>query len=109
MTSVRRLFSQLLLWAAPLGVGLAIVLIVSQARWFTSGPGTPTAGDPRAWDAIWGAVVLVGGGCAVGGAATLLWLLFAWRRRRRPTALEGFRTVLSLLLALGACWIWFAR
>ena len=109
MTSVRRLLMQLLLWAAPLGVGLATALLLSQGRWFTPGPDTPAAGDPRAWNAIWGAVLLVGGGCAVGGTSALTWLVVAWRRGHRPSALEGFRTGLNLLLALGSCWIWFAR
>jgi len=107
MTRVRRAGIQVLLWAAPLGVGLALLVLFSQARWFRAGPDVPTAGDERAWNAMWTAFALAGLGCAVGSVAALAWLARAWRRGIRPTGLEWFRSGLNLLLALGACWMWF--
>ena len=107
MSRARRIGAQLLLWAAPLGVGLALLLLLSQASEFRAGPDTPSAGDERAWNAMWGALVLVALGCLVGAVASLAWLLDAWRRQHRPSAVEWFRTGLSLAMAIGACWIWF--
>ncbi len=106
MSRARQVGVQLLLWAAPLGVGLAIVLLLSQARWFQAGPDVPSAGDARAWGAMWGAFALLAIGCVVGGVATLAWLVSAWRRQHRPSAMEWVRSGLNLLLALGGCWLW---
>ena len=107
MRRARNTGAQLLLWAAPLGVALAAALLFSQARWFRAGPDVPSAGDGRAWAAMWGAIALLAVGCAVGGVAAVVWLIGAWRRGHRPSALEWFRTGLNLLLALGGCWLWF--
>ncbi len=106
-TSARRFAGPLLLWAAPLGVGLALILLLASAPLFRAGPETPSAGDSQAWGAMWAALALVATGCAAGGVATLAWLFRAWRRRHRPSAVEWFRTVLNLVLVLGFCWIWF--
>ncbi len=107
MTLARRVATQALLWAAPLGASLALVLLLSNAPYFRSGPDVPSAGDERAWGALWGAAALVGAGCALGAVTTLVWLVRAWRVRHRPSAVEWFRTVLNLVLALGFCWMWF--
>lgn len=105
MTLLRRIGTQLLLWAAPLGVVLAIALVLSQSRWFQGGPGVPTAGDERAWDAIWGAFGLVAAGCVVGGVASLAWIWRYWRSGERRSALEWFRTALNLAMAVGFYWL----
>lgn len=102
----RRVATWALLWAAPLGVALALVLLLVNAPYFRSGPGVPTAGDERAWGSMWGALGLVGLGCTVGGVANFVWLARAWRRRYRPGVLEWVRAGVNLALAIGFFWLW---
>lgn len=103
--SMRRLGLQAALWAAPLGVALAMMALASSAPNFAPGPGV-SAGDPRAWDAIWGALGLVGAGCATGLVATVTWLARAWQHTRRPTGLEWFRSAINLLFVVAFLWLW---
>jgi hypothetical protein len=105
--SITAVLRSLLLWAAPLGAGASLLLLLASAPYFRSGPGTPTAGDERAWTAMWGALVLTGTGAVVGLASTLTWLALAWRRRRRPRPLEWVRSVANLVLAGAFLWLWF--
>lgn len=98
-----------LLWAAPLSLCIAAGVLIASAPHFQQGPDTPSAGDTRAWNAIWAAVVLVGVGCLVGFLANAAWLVRALRRSRRPTALEWLRVLLHLLLGAGLAWWWFGR
>ena len=55
----RRLATQAVPWAGPLGFGGAALVLLLSAPFFRSGPGVPTAGDERAWTAMWGALGLV--------------------------------------------------
>ena len=103
----RRIGLQGLLWAAPLGAGLALAVLIASIPWFRHGPDVPTAGDTRAWTAMWGAAALLGAGSAIGSAATLVWLARAWRRAHRPSGLEWFRTALNLALGAACLWLWF--
>lgn len=103
----RRIALQALLWAAPLGAGLALVALLVAAPYFRSGPDVPSAGDERAWGAMWGALVLVAGGSVLGLVATAAWLARAWRRRHRPTPLEWLRCAANLLVAAAFLWVWF--
>ena len=98
---------QALLWAGPLGIGLAALLLLASAPFFRSGPGVPTAGDVRAWNATWGALGLVGLGCCVGFVASLAWLAIAMRGRRHPSGLEWFRTVTGFALGASFALMWF--
>ena len=56
---------------------------------------------------MWGALGLVGLGCAVGFVASLAWLAIAMRGRRRPSGLEWFRTVTGLVLGAAFTLMWF--
>jgi hypothetical protein len=103
----RRIGLQALLWAAPLGVGLALVALLLAAPYFRSGPDVPSAGDARAWGAMWGALVFVAAGSVVGLVATSAWLARAWRRRHRPSRLEWVRSAANLLVAAAFLWVWF--
>lgn len=103
------LASQALLWAGPLGIALATLTLLASAPYFRSGPGVPTAGDERAWNAIWAAFGLTGAGCAVGFVASVAWIANAVRVRRRPSRLELFRTATGLLLGLAFGFVWFGR
>lgn len=102
-----RLAIHALLWAGPAGVGLALALLLVGAPYFRHGPAVPTAGDERAWTALWGALALVGTGCGVGLVANVAWLTHAWRSAQRPSPLEWFRTAVNLLLGVGFLWLWF--
>jgi hypothetical protein len=102
----RRLALQALLWAAPLGALLALVTLLAAAPYFRAGPDAPTAGDERAWGAMWTALVLVATGSVVGLVATAAWLARAWRRRHRPTPLEWGRCVANVVLAAAFLWVW---
>jgi len=104
---MRSLAIQTLLWAGPLGIGLAFLLLLASAPFFSHGPGVPTGGDERAWSAIWGAAALVGLGCIAGFVANLVWLAIAFHGRRRPSRLEWFRTATGLLLGLAFAVLWF--
>ncbi len=106
---LRGLAIQALLWAGPLSIGLATLLLVASAPFFHQGPGVPTAGDERAWAAMWGALALVGLGCSVGSVAGIVWLSLALRGKRRPSPLEWFRTVVNLLLGVAFAWLWFGH
>lgn len=97
---------QAVLWAAPLGVLLALGALFAASPFFTPGPGTPSAGDERAWTAIWGALGFVGAGCLVGLVATTAWLARAWRHTHRPTRLEWFRSVVNLVFVAAFLWLW---
>jgi hypothetical protein len=103
------LASQALLWAGPLGVALATLVLVLSAPYFRSGSGVPTAGDVRAWNSIWAAVGLTGAGCAVGFVTSVAWIANAVRARRRPSRLELFRTATGLLLGVAFGFVWFGR
>ena len=103
------LAKQAMLWAGPLGIALATLTLLASAPYFRSGPGVPTAGDERAWNAIWAAVGLTGAGCAVGFVASVAWIANAVRARRRPSRLELFRTATGLLLGVAFGFVWFAR
>jgi hypothetical protein len=89
-----------LLWAGPLGIGLAALLLLASAPFFRHGPGVPSAGDERAWNAMWGALGLVAVGCSVGLVANLAWLSKAILSRRRPRTIEWVRGLTGI--ALGA-------
>ena len=102
----RRLGVQALLWAAPLGTILALSALFAASPFFAPGRGVPSAGDGRAWTAIWGAVGIVGGGCLVGLVATTAWLARAWRHTHRPTRLEWFRTAVNLFFVAAFLWLW---
>ena len=102
-----RLVIVALLWAGPIGIALAAAVLIASASFFRHGPGTPSAGDERAWNAIWTALALVGAGCAVGLIANSAWLAYAWHRTHRPTRLQWFRATLNLLLGAGLLWLWF--
>ena len=97
------------LWAAPIGITLAVAVLVASAPYFRQGPETPSAGDVRAWNGIWGAAALIAAGCSVGCLANLAWLVHSWRRAHRPRPSEWARVVLSLLCGAAFAWIWFAR
>lgn len=103
----RRLANQALLWAGPLGLGLAALVLLLSAPFFRSGPGVPTAGDERAWNAMWGALGLVALGTAAGFIASLVWLAIAIRGKRRPSPLEWFRTATGLVLGVASAVMWF--
>jgi len=103
----RRIGLQALLWAAPLGAGLALVTLLAAAPYFRSGPDVPSAGDERAWGAMWGALVLVAAGSVVGLVATAAWLARSWRRRHRPTQLEWVRSAANITIATVFLWMWF--
>lgn len=103
----RRVVVQTLLWAGPLSLGLAILLLLGNAQFFRQGPGVPTAGDARAWGALWGAFALVGLGCSAGFVANLGWLALAVRRGHRPRPLEWIRTVANILLGAALALLWF--
>lgn len=105
-STLRRLVAGALLWAGPLGLGLAVALLLASAPWFRAGPDAPPAGDVRAWNALWGALALVAVGCLVGVAANLAWLARASRRARRVRTREWLRAALHALLALAGLWIW---
>ena len=102
----RRIGLQLLLWAAPLSAGLALVMLVTNAPYFRHGPGVPTAGDERAWNAMWGAFGLLAVGSVVGSVSAVVWLARAWRRARRPTGLEWFRCAVNLVFGGAFLWLW---
>ena len=104
-----RLATHALLWAGPLGVALSTLVLLASAPYFRSGPGAPTAGDERAWSAMWTALGLTGTGCAVGLVANVAWIATAVRMRRRPSRLELFRTVTGLLLGLAFGFLWLGR
>jgi len=95
-----------LLWAGPLGVGAAIALLLVSAPFFRAGPDTASAGDERAWNAMWGAIALLAAGALVGLAANAVWLLWAMRSRHRPSAQEWLRVALNLLVGAGFLWFW---
>ncbi len=103
----RRIGIQALLWAGPLGTGLALAVLLAAAPYFRAGPDVPTAGDERAWGAMWLALVLVAAGSQVGLVATLVWLADVWQRRRRPGVLEWVRAAANVLIAVGFLWMWF--
>jgi hypothetical protein len=102
----RRLGVQALLWAAPLGVMLALSTLFAASPFFAQGRGTPSAGDERAWNAIWGAFGFVGAGCLVGLVATTAWLARSWSRAHRPSGWEWFRSAVNLLFAAAFLWLW---
>ena len=68
-----------LLWAGPLGILLALALLLASIPFFRSGPDVPTAGDSRAWNALWGAFGLVALGSTIGAVANLVWVARAVR------------------------------
>lgn len=96
-----------MLWAGPIGVALALAALLAGAPFFRHGPGVPTAGDERAWMAMWAALAFVGVGCAIGLVANAAWLAHAWRRAHRPTGREWVRTVMNLTLGGLFLWLWF--
>jgi hypothetical protein len=96
-----------LLWAGPIGVVLAGAVLIASTPFFRHGPGVPTAGDGRAWLAIWSALGLVAAGCGIGLIANAAWLAVSWRRAYRPTGREWFRTLLNVIPAAVALWFWF--
>jgi hypothetical protein len=98
-----------LLWAGPLGVGGAIALLLVSAPFFRTGPDTATAGDERAWSAMWGAIALLATGSLLGLTANGVWLVWAARARRRPSAHEWLRVALNLVVGGGFLWLWFRR
>jgi hypothetical protein len=104
---MRRFAIQTVLWAGPLGIGLAVLLLLANAPYFRSGPGVPTAGDARAWGAMWGALGLVGLGSTVGFVASVWWAAIAMRQRRRPSLLEWIRTVTGLVIGAACAAVWF--
>jgi hypothetical protein len=97
----RRVAGRTLLWAGPLGIAASALLLLAAAPWFRHGPGVPTAGDERAWGALWAALALTGTGCLTGALAGATWLVLALRAGRRPTPLEWVRTAVGLLLGVG--------
>ena len=97
----RRVAGRALLWAGPIGIGASTLLLLAAAPWFRQGPGVPTAGDERAWGALWAALALTGMGCLTGALAGATWLALALRAGRRPTRLEWLRTAIGLLLGAG--------
>lgn len=103
-----RLATTIVLWAGPIGLGLAVLTLIAAAPFFRHGPGTPTAGDSRAWTAIWIAMGLAGAGCVAGCVANAVWLADAWRRTHRPRAIEWFRAALGILLGVAGAAIWFS-
>jgi Na+/H+ antiporter NhaD/arsenite permease-like protein len=106
---LRGVATQMLLWAGPLSVGGAILLLLANARYFGHGPRVPTAGDERAWDAMWGALALVGLGFSVGSIAGLAWLALAVRGRRRVSPLEWFRTAANVVIGAALAFVWIAE
>jgi Na+/H+ antiporter NhaD/arsenite permease-like protein len=96
-----------LLWAAPLGIALAIASLLAGAPFFGSGPGVPSAGDSRAWLSIWIALGFVGAGSAIGALANLVWLAAKLRERRRASRREWLRFGVTLLIAGGLAAYWF--
>lgn len=98
--ALRRL-GRLALWAGPLGVGLALAVLLAGAAagHFRSGPDVPSAGDTRAWSEMWGALALVTGGTVTGALANAAWAVDAVRRARRPTPVEWVRLAAHALLA----------
>lgn len=96
-----------LLWAGPIGIALALALLLAGTPFFRTGPGVPSAGDARAWTVLWGALALAGGGCCVGLAANAAWLVRTLRRAHRPTGREWLRTALNATLGVAFLWIWF--
>jgi hypothetical protein len=106
---LRRIAIQAPLWAGPLGVALSILVLIASAPFFRSGPGVPSAGDGRAWTAMWSAVGLTGLGCCVGFVASLGWLAIAIRQGKRPSGLELFRTATGLMLGVAFGFLWFGR
>ena len=97
------------LWAAPLGIALAIAVLVASAPYFRPGPDTPTAGDARAWNAIWAALAVFAVGGVVGLVANLAWLIHAWRRAHRPRPAEWARVIFHIACGVGFAWLWFGR
>ena len=108
-TRIVRAVTTGLLWAAPIGAVLAVAVLVASGPYFRHGPDTPSAGDVRAWNAIWGAAALIASGCTLGLLANLAWLLRAWREARRPRPFEWSRVILHLVCGAGFAWFWFAR
>lgn len=106
-SGLRRAAARALLWSGPLGIGLAALLLLASAPHFRHGPGAPTAGDERAWSAMWGALGLVALGCLAGLVANLAWLARAVLARRRPRATEWVRTVTGVTLGAGFVLLWF--
>ena len=104
---LRRVAMLVLLWAAPLAVGLGLLMLLANAPFFHTAPSAGVAGKLRAWFDPWTAALIAGAGCAIGVAANLAWLLLAWRRRHRPSAREWFRAASSLLLAVLYVWALF--
>ena len=96
-----------LLWAGPLGIGLAALLLLASGPFFRHGPGTPVAGDGRAWNAMWGALAFVALGCIAGLVANLAWLLRAAVARQRPRAHEWVRSLAGIALGAGFVLLWF--
>jgi uncharacterized membrane protein len=104
---LRRAATGTLLWAGPLGLALAALLLLVSEPFFRPGPGVPTAGDGRAWNAIWAAFGFLALGCVVGIVANLAWLTRAFLARRRPTTIEWTRTLLGVTLGVAFAALWF--
>lgn len=98
---VLRSLGRLALWAGPLGVGLALAVLLAGAAagHFRSGPGVPTAGDSRAWTEMWGALGLVVAGTVTGVLANAAWVVVTLRGARRPGAGDWARLLVHALLA----------
>jgi hypothetical protein len=98
----------MLLWAGPLSMGLALVVLLASRAFFRHGPGVPTAGDERAWGAMWAALGLVMLGCATGLVANVAWVAWVLRAGRRPGSREWFRFAVGVLMGAGFLLWWFA-
>lgn len=105
--NLSRSLVRLALWAGPVGLGLALAVLLASAAsgHFRSGPGVPTAGDSRAWTAMWGALGLTVLGTSIGALANTVWLVVALRASRPLRATDWLR--LAVHTGLGAL-LWWA-
>jgi len=104
---LRRVALEALLWAGPIAIALSIIVLVSNRSAFGHGPGVPSAGDPRAWSAIWFSMFLTGAGVLAGLLGNLVWLAMALRRRRPLRMGAWARAVVAAALATALLALWF--
>ena len=105
-TRARLAFLHALLWAGPLAITLSIVILFSNRSAFRYGHEVPSAGDPRAWTAMWVSLLLTGAGVITGLVANLTWLALALRRGRAIRIGAWVRAGIAGALAAAVLALW---